>query len=170
MLHLLPAVYFATQNNTRVVISTNTINLQEQLLNKDIPLLKTALEIPFRSAVLKGRSNYLCPRRLTAMRRRGPTTPEETQLLAKVIVWQTTNQSGERSEITLRGRVLSVGGLKEKAMAAHRAGIKTLLLPKRNQKDMIEIPPKVRRDITFIFVESMDKVLDHALLPKGTDN
>jgi ATP-dependent Lon protease len=73
-------------------------------------------------------------------------------------------------EITLRGRVLSVGGLKEKAMAAHRAGIKTLLLPKRNQKDMIEIPPKVRRDITFIFVESMDKVLDHALLPKGTDN
>ena len=73
-------------------------------------------------------------------------------------------------EITLRGRILSVGGLKEKAMAAHRAGIKTLLLPKRNQKDMIEIPPKVRRDITFIFVESMDKVLDHALLPKGTDN
>jgi ATP-dependent Lon protease len=68
-------------------------------------------------------------------------------------------------EITLRGRVLGIGGLKEKAMAAHRAGIKTLILPKRNKKDLVDIPPKVRRDMKFCFVESMDAVLDQALLP-----
>jgi ATP-dependent Lon protease len=68
-------------------------------------------------------------------------------------------------EITLRGRVLAIGGLKEKAMSAHRAGIKTFLLPKRNQKDMVDIPSKVRRDMAFVFVESMDEVLDQALMP-----
>ncbi|MBN1310437.1 MAG: DEAD/DEAH box helicase [Anaerolineae bacterium] len=103
--YLIPAVYFATQNDTRVVISTNTINLQEQLLNKDIPLLRTALEIPFRATVLKGRGNYLCPRRLAAMRRHGPTSPEEMHLLARILVWQTADQSGEKSGITLRGPI-----------------------------------------------------------------
>ena len=66
-------------------------------------------------------------------------------------------------EITLRGRILPIGGLKEKAMCAHRAGIKTFLLPKRNQKDMVDIPSKVRKDMSFIFVDQMDHVLEHAL-------
>jgi ATP-dependent Lon protease len=66
-------------------------------------------------------------------------------------------------EITLRGRVLPIGGLKEKAMCAHRAGIKTFILPKRNQKDMVDIPPKVRRDMSFVFADFMDNVLEHAL-------
>jgi ATP-dependent Lon protease len=68
-------------------------------------------------------------------------------------------------EITLRGRILPIGGLKEKAMCAHRAGIKNFILPKRNQKDMVEIPAKVRRDMSFIFVDAMDHVLEHALGP-----
>jgi ATP-dependent Lon protease len=71
-------------------------------------------------------------------------------------------------EITLRGRVLPIGGLKEKAMCAHRAGIKTFLLPKRNQKDMVDIPRKVRRDMSFIFVDMMDHVLDHALVSSSS--
>jgi ATP-dependent Lon protease len=62
-------------------------------------------------------------------------------------------------EITLRGRILPVGGLKEKSMAAHRAGIKTIIVPKRNQKDMVDIPKKVQRDLKFIFVDRMDDVL-----------
>ncbi|MBN1430375.1 MAG: DEAD/DEAH box helicase [Anaerolineae bacterium] len=103
--YLIPAIYFATRNDTRVVISTNTINLQEQLLNKDVPLLKSVLGIPFRAAVLKGRSNYLCPRRLAAMRRRGPTSPEEMQMLARILVWLIANQRGEEGEITLRGPI-----------------------------------------------------------------
>ena len=66
-------------------------------------------------------------------------------------------------EITLRGRVLPIGGLKEKAMCAHRAGIKTFLMPRRNEKDMVDIPARVRRDMSFVFVDLMDHVLEHAL-------
>jgi ATP-dependent Lon protease len=68
-------------------------------------------------------------------------------------------------EITLRGRVLSIGGLKEKVMSAYRAGIKTFILPKRNKKDLADIPSRVRRDMTFVFADSMDQVLECALTP-----
>jgi ATP-dependent Lon protease len=67
-------------------------------------------------------------------------------------------------ELTLSGRVLPIGGLKEKAMCAHRAGIKTFLLPARNRKDMVDIPNKVQRDMSFVFVDSMAEVLEQALL------
>lgn len=67
-------------------------------------------------------------------------------------------------EITLRGRVLSVGGIKEKVLAAHRAGIKTIILPKENEKNLEEIPLNIRRKIKFIMVEHMDGVLQEALL------
>jgi ATP-dependent Lon protease len=67
-------------------------------------------------------------------------------------------------EITLRGRVLPIGGVKEKVLAAKRAGIKKVLLPKDNEKDMDEIPENIRRKITFVFVEHMDEVLEHALI------
>lgn len=66
-------------------------------------------------------------------------------------------------EITLRGQVLAVGGIKEKVLAAHRAGIKTVILPAWNQKDLEEIPPKVQKDIQFHFVEEMMDVLKLAL-------
>ncbi|WNQ12934.1 endopeptidase La [Paenibacillus aurantius] len=67
-------------------------------------------------------------------------------------------------EITLRGRVLPIGGLKEKTLAAHRAGIKTVLLPKDNEKDIQDIPESVRENLTFIPVAHMDEVLEHALV------
>jgi ATP-dependent Lon protease len=66
-------------------------------------------------------------------------------------------------EITLRGQVLPVGGIKEKVLAAHRAGIKTLVLPQLNEKDLEDIPEKVRKEITFHFVEKMLDVLEIAL-------
>lgn len=69
-------------------------------------------------------------------------------------------------EITLRGRILPVGGLKEKSMAAHRAGIKTIIVPRQNEKDMLEIPKKIQRDLKFIFVDRMDDVLPVALIPE----
>ncbi len=69
-------------------------------------------------------------------------------------------------EITLRGRILPVGGLKEKSMAAHRAGIKAIIVPQRNQKDMMEIPKKVQGDMKFIFVDRMDDVLPKVLAPE----
>ncbi len=68
-------------------------------------------------------------------------------------------------EITLRGRVLPIGGLKEKVLAAHRAHLKTMIIPKKNRKDMVEIPKKVQRDLEFVLVDHVDEVLDAALLP-----
>lgn len=102
--YLLPAALWAIQNNTRVVISTNTINLQDQLINKDIPDLQAALGLDsLRAAVLKGRSNYLCPRRLENLRRHGPEDIEEMRVLAKILVWLQSSQSGDRAEINLNG-------------------------------------------------------------------
>ena len=71
-------------------------------------------------------------------------------------------------EVTLRGQVLPVGGLREKVMAAHRAGIKNMIIPSRNEKDLVEIPKKIYRDLNLIMVQSMDEVLDIALLPITT--
>jgi ATP-dependent Lon protease len=68
-------------------------------------------------------------------------------------------------EITLRGRVLPVGGIKEKVLAAHRLGIRNVVLPAENKPDVVEIPAKVRRVVRIQYVESMDEVLELALLP-----
>ena len=101
--YLIPAALWAMQNGTRVVISTNTINLQDQLINKDIPDVRNALGIDLHAAVMKGRSNYLCPRRLENLRRRGPQTADEMRVLAKVLVWLQTSETGDRNEINLNG-------------------------------------------------------------------
>jgi len=66
-------------------------------------------------------------------------------------------------EITLRGQVLPIGGLKEKALAAYRAGIKTIILSKHNQKDLEEVPEEIKKKIKFIFVETVEQVLELAL-------
>jgi ATP-dependent DNA helicase DinG len=103
--YLVPAALWACQNNMRVVISTNTINLQDQLIKKDIPDLRQALGLDLRATVVKGRSNYLCPRRLEIMRQRGPETTEEMRVLAKVLVWLTEGGNGDRNEINLNGPI-----------------------------------------------------------------
>ena len=66
-------------------------------------------------------------------------------------------------EITLRGRVLPVGGIKEKVLAAHREGFDTVILPLRNQRDLEELPDNVRRAVGFVLVEHLDEVFDTAL-------
>jgi ATP-dependent Lon protease len=68
-------------------------------------------------------------------------------------------------EITLRGRVLPIGGVKEKVLGAHRAGITTIILPKENEADMEDIPEEVRTQLTFHCVETLDEVFAVALLP-----
>ena len=101
--YLVPAALFALQNHTRVVVSTNTINLQDQLIQRDLPNLSQALNLDFRFSVLKGRSNYLCPRRVENMRHYGPRNADEMRVLAKVMVWQLDNSSGDRSQLNLTG-------------------------------------------------------------------
>jgi ATP-dependent Lon protease len=66
-------------------------------------------------------------------------------------------------EITLRGKLLPVGGIKEKVLAAHRAGVKKVVLPKENEKDLSEVPQQIRDELEFIFAETIDDVLEVAL-------
>jgi ATP-dependent DNA helicase DinG len=101
--YLIPAALWGLQNSTRVVISTNTINLQDQLIKKDIPDLQEALDIEIFASVLKGRNNYLCPRRMEILRRRGPDSAEEMRVFAKVLVWLYQGGSGDRVDINLNG-------------------------------------------------------------------
>ncbi len=87
--------------------------------------------------------------------------------LSETPVYRTLAMTGE---VTLRGRVLPVGGIKEKVLAAQRAGITKILLPWENKKDMDDIPSKTKREIEFVFVKDMEEVLDHALVKKDDEN
>ncbi|MDA1188398.1 MAG: exonuclease domain-containing protein [Chloroflexi bacterium] len=111
MSYMLPAAIYALQNNKRVVISTNTINLQEQLLKKDIPLLVQALEgvdevdaSELKFAQLKGRANYLCLKRFMHLRGTETVVDSEARMLAKLMVWLKETSTGDRHEVNLSDR------------------------------------------------------------------
>ncbi|HEX7587687.1 MAG TPA: helicase C-terminal domain-containing protein [Anaerolineae bacterium] len=101
--YLVPALFWAAQNNQRVVISTNTINLQDQLYLKDIPDLRALLPFEFKAALLKGRSNYICRRRLDSLRKSDKLTAEQVRVLAKVLAWLPSTTTGDSAELTLMG-------------------------------------------------------------------
>lgn len=100
--YLLPAAFWAAVNGRRVVISTNTINLQDQLLHKDIPALQELIPIEFRAAVRKGRNNYLCTRLFKQMRHNGPGSADEMAVYARILLWLGVSETGDVSEISLR--------------------------------------------------------------------
>ena len=101
--YLVPAIYWAAQNNQRVVISTNTINLQDQLFDKDLPDLRKILPFEFQAALLKGRSNYVCRARFDALRKNEKLSAEEARVLAKVIAWLPSTTTGDNAELILMG-------------------------------------------------------------------
>jgi ATP-dependent Lon protease len=86
--------------------------------------------------------------------------------LARIPVHRDLAMTGE---ITLRGRILPIGGLKEKALAAHRAEIKRILIPKENEKDLAELPKSVLNETEIVLVDHMDEVLRHALVLEDRD-
>ncbi|HEY7001353.1 MAG TPA: helicase C-terminal domain-containing protein, partial [Candidatus Udaeobacter sp.] len=101
--YLAPAVLFAIEQHKKAIVSTHTINLQEQLLYKDIPILKKILPIEFEAALMKGRQNYLCPRRLArAMQQAGElfTGPEQTEL-NRLAEWARTTRDGSLSDLSI---------------------------------------------------------------------
>ncbi len=100
--YLLPAAFWAQQNDRRVVVSTNTINLQDQLLLKDLPELQRLMPFELRAAVLKGKRNYLCTRLFQRLRHSGPSNADEMTLYARILVWLPESESGDAAEISLR--------------------------------------------------------------------
>ena len=99
MAYLIPALYWAVQNGQRVVVSTNTINLQDQLLNNDIPRLQRMLPVKFKAIALKGRSNYVCPRRVEMFQAKENHSSTELRLLAKLLTWMPSTTTGDREEL-----------------------------------------------------------------------
>lgn len=99
--YLLPAIKWAVQNKERVVVSTKTINLQEQIIEKDIPLLRKALGIEFNSVLVKGRNNYVCWRRLRRALSEATLfeAPEERNALAAIAEWAEKTQDGSLSDL-----------------------------------------------------------------------
>jgi ATP-dependent DNA helicase DinG len=99
--YLAPAILFAIKEKKKAVISTHTINLQEQLVHKDIPILKKILPIEFEAALMKGRQNYLCPRRLErALQQSGELfTTSEAAELARIADWARTTKDGSLSDL-----------------------------------------------------------------------
>jgi len=89
-----------------------------------------------------------------------------TALISSLTGTPVSKAVGMTGEITLRGRVLPIGGLKEKTLAAHRAGLRTIIIPKENEKDLEDIPDSVKNDLTFVLVDHLDQVLEKALVKK----
>lgn len=102
--YLLPAAFWAQQNERCVVVSTNTINLQDQLVNKDLPQLQKLLPFDIRATVLKGKRNYLCTRLFQQMRHSGPSSADEMVLYAKILLWLPQTKSGDVNELSLRSQ------------------------------------------------------------------
>jgi ATP-dependent Lon protease len=71
-------------------------------------------------------------------------------------------------EISLQGQVLPIGGVKQKVLAAHRAGLKRVIVPKRNEADLDDVPEDVRNEMSFHLAETIDQVLEHSLCPAST--
>ncbi len=88
-----------------------------------------------------------------------------TALVSVITGRQVRRDIAMTGEVTLRGKVLPIGGLKEKALAAKRAGITNIIIPSQNEKDLQEIPASIRRTMNFIVVKEVDEVLREALLP-----
>ncbi|MGN7761824.1 ATP-dependent DNA helicase DinG [Paenibacillus sp. 22594] len=104
--YLLPAIYHSVRSDQKVMVSTHTINLQDQLRERDIPLLTSVVPFPFKAAIFKGRGHYLCLRKFEhKINKKDFTSPREEALTAaQMIVWLTQTQSGDDEELNLNGR------------------------------------------------------------------
>ena len=101
--YLVPAILFALEQHKKAIISTHTINLQEQLLHKDIPILKKVLPVEFEAALMKGRQNYVCPRRLERALQSSKElfTGPETNELERIAEWASKTRDGSLSDLSI---------------------------------------------------------------------
>src|SRR5499427_6642722 len=101
--YLVPSVLFALERHKKAIVSTHTINLQEQLLHKDIPILKKVLPVEFEAALMKGRQNYVCPRRLERALQSSKElfTGPETNELQRIAEWAAKTRDGTLSDMSI---------------------------------------------------------------------
>jgi ATP-dependent Lon protease len=123
-------------------------------------------ELAIDAAALKGRFHVHVP--AGAVPKDGPSAGVTmTTALASLLTQRPVRSTvGMTGEVTLQGRVLPIGGLKQKVLAAHRAGLKEVILPKRNEGDLDDVPEQVKDEMTFHVAETIDQVLDWALEPE----
>ncbi len=100
--YLVPVILLAVKNEEQVVISTNTINLQEQLIKKDIPLLQKVFDFGFKSELVKGRRNYICLRRLMQYENSGNLSAEDYEVLTRINQWVLETETGSRSDLNFK--------------------------------------------------------------------
>jgi len=102
--YLVPAIFYAKENGKKAIISTHTINLQEQLISKDIPVLREILPVEFESALLKGKNNYLCPNRLAIALNKSNSLFESDQMkmLEEIYKWAATTKDGTISDLPFK--------------------------------------------------------------------
>ena len=103
--YLIPSLYYSVKHDQKVMVSTYTVNLQDQLRQRDIPLLHKTIPVPFKISLFKGRGHYLCLRKFeyTINTSSFGNTKEETLLVAKIIIWLTETNTGDKQELTLVG-------------------------------------------------------------------
>ena len=89
-----------------------------------------------------------------------------TALVSELTEQRVRGDVGMTGEVTLQGQVLPIGGVKQKVLAAHRHGLKTVLLPKANEVDLDDVPQEIRDGLEFVLVEHLDEVLERALVPE----
>jgi ATP-dependent DNA helicase DinG len=101
--YLIPSILFAVSRRKKAIISTHTINLQEQLIQKDLPMLAQILPVKFHFTMLKGRHNYLCPRRLGKVRQQGEQlfTSPDMQELRRIYEWSQKTEDGSLSDFEI---------------------------------------------------------------------
>ncbi len=162
--YLIPAFQWAMQNGERVVISTNTINLQDQLINKDIPQLEEILETELRATVQKGRSNYLCPKRLAGMQSRTAATPEEMRVLGKVFVWLSENGTGDRGDLNVNG---PIEGEVWGRISAENEGCRPNLCPFRRKNQCPFYSIRAQAQHSHVIIVNHALLLADAVYAKG---
>ncbi|MFD0586942.1 ATP-dependent DNA helicase DinG [Paenibacillus sp. GCM10027627] len=104
--YLIPALYYSIQSKSKIVVSTHTINLQEQLRHRDLPLLGEVLPFPFKAAIFKGRGNYLCLRKFEGKLNTGDMSSpiEDGMTAAQMVVWLSETETGDQEELNFGSR------------------------------------------------------------------
>ena len=163
--YLIPAIHWSVMNKERCVISTNTINLQEQLLKKDIPFLRSVLKFDFKVTLVKGRNNYLCLRKLHKLEKEPEllTEPMENDEIDTIISWSKVTKDGSKSDLNFVPRI----SIWEKVSSESDTCLRTKC--KYHKKCFVNIARKEANDANILIVNHYLLFADLAMREMGSD-